>query len=930
MNPGVPQHGLNLLVPEEVLARFQILRPLGQGGMGDVFLARSLQGDELVAIKVMRSMKDPDQVKRFLRECETLSRLEHPYIIGLHEYGAGQGGPYMVMPFVEGRTLADGPAPPDPQEFMARVAEALQSIHDLRLVHRDVKPANLMMDAAGNPRLIDFGVVLDQDQTKLTSTGGMIGTLSYMAPELLMGQKASPAADWYAWGVTAYQIVEGTVPFITGDLMAAAHTGVLRPPRLEALLAMPGLAEAVLRCLSFTPSQRPAHAREIREIYSHATGGRLQQPPVEDFGRCLPPRQPGPRDPGAARHYRAGLQRDQAGDLPGAREAFKRAAGSAPEEPAVWIELGVVLTRMARWDEALDALDQALRRDPRDLEALRCQGLCLERVGRGASAVESFRRFLALAPPEMEQRRQEAVARIKAFEEGDTLSGNLDVSALVDTWKGLLPEERRRELEREPTLAGEPAPLGAELVQAARERRGAPAPPAGSDPVRMVPGPGSPPPEPRSLSPETDREPEPARAEAIPANTPRCDPPLAVPEPGSESDQAYREALAALREGDQQRGEDALRRAFARDPRHLPACRELGILLTDQGRFLEAVRPLEEAVRLDEADYEALRFQGICLERLNRPEEAELSYRSFLESAPRPVARARAHVEKRLQELAVVRRSPRQEPPTSGGVQLLDEVPERPRAPVSWSRLLMAAVFLSVVGVALRSLFLETSATYVRATRPLSVPLPFASAAKRKLERMNLDQSLSGVLRESIRSAVGRNQQRASLDREDFLAVLSHLAENPDRESVRALWLAMDQSVEEVALAALEAMARKDGEEGVRHLGRLISERRLQPESVVVRRALDALSRSQNPETPTLLVLLWVQAHSERRQSAVTEVFYGRVRDVLLVRDPGPLQESIEGLRQRRVSTAGRRAKQVAVSLEALEELLQGPTHPDL
>jgi tetratricopeptide (TPR) repeat protein len=874
--------------------------------MGEVFLARTLNSDALVAIKVLRSQKDPEQVQRFLRECEIMSRLKHPNIIPLHEYGVGEVGPYLVMPFIEGRTLDERPKLPNSVEFMLQVGDALQAIHDLRLVHRDVKPANIMVGADGSPMLIDFGVVLDADQSKLTQTGGMVGTLSYMAPELLMGKRATAAADWYAWGVTAYHLFEGTVPFITGDLMAAAHVGVLRPPLLNELRAFPGLAEGVLRCLTFDPGQRPSRCQELRDLVRESSGARvsLQERP-DGFFRCLPPRLPGPRDPTANRFYRRGIECAEAGDEEGAREALKRSLGHQNHSPDAWIELGLLLTRLGRWLEGLEVLEQALKRDPLNPEALRCHGLCLERLGRGAEGVQSFRKFLEHTSSDLEVTRQEVIARIKAFEEGETLSGQTEAGALVSTFQGLIAEKGAW-------------PIPVEKPTSMRKSEPQQAPPA----THIEPEKSSPTSTKRGIGALVPDQAKPRTLPPVPGKTPRCDPPHWASSEGSEADRTYLEGVELLRVSDPGGAEEAFRKAFARDPRHLPACRELGFLLTDQNRFSEALRPLDEASSLDSEDYEVARFRGIVLERLERGEAAELAFQHFLDRVPGYAARARAHAEKRLEDLKRTRLrgdSPTGRGPTPPPSRVIEHpsVPEAP--PFPWSRLLVFVGFLMVLGLSLRHLLDEGSEEYLWANRSLSVSLRFATAAQQTLEKSNPGDPMIGALQHAVRRAVGRKERRISLPHGDLRNLFVFLGERGDRESIRTLWHALDQTVEEVALEAVDAMARSDSQESVRHLQRLIRERRHSPEALEVRAALDHLSRSQHEEGRVALVYLFSQAAVERRQSAVSEVYYGRVLDAILARDPAIMRIVVREVREKREKEQSPRASQIVTALKSLE-----------
>lgn len=204
--------------------RYKIIKKIGEGGMGEVYLAEDTRLERQVAVKRLQLMgkrADLDMFKkRFERESKEMARFQHTNIVSVYDYGQDEEGIYLVQEFMPGGTLAErmrkGRIPTEEAvEIIIPIAKALQAIHDLDRVHRDVKPANILFDAYGVPKLADFGIVKlmeGEEGHTLTATGAVIGTPAYMAPELIGGE-ASPLTDQYALGVVLYEMVTGKKPF---------------------------------------------------------------------------------------------------------------------------------------------------------------------------------------------------------------------------------------------------------------------------------------------------------------------------------------------------------------------------------------------------------------------------------------------------------------------------------------------------------------------------------------------------------------------------------------------------------------------------------------------------------------------------------------------------------------------------------------------
>jgi tetratricopeptide (TPR) repeat protein len=243
--------------------RYRIVRELGRGGMGIVYQAEDTVLERPVAYKVLPDAirDDPKALEYFLREARIAASLQHPNIVTIYDAGQTGGHVYIAMEFVEGRSveslLDEAGALPISQalEIFRQACRSLAYAHAQRIVHRDVKPGNMMVGAAGLVKLMDFGLaaVVTQATAKVTSVRG---TPYYMAPEQILGQKLSAAADQYALGCTLYHLLTGRPPFVEGDILYHhIHTAPASPrtwnPRIPAWLDA-----IVLRSLRKDPAQR--------------------------------------------------------------------------------------------------------------------------------------------------------------------------------------------------------------------------------------------------------------------------------------------------------------------------------------------------------------------------------------------------------------------------------------------------------------------------------------------------------------------------------------------------------------------------------------------------------------------------------------------------------------------------------------------------
>ncbi|MDA2938906.1 serine/threonine-protein kinase [Acidobacteria bacterium AH-259-A15] len=268
------------------LGPYEIITLLGAGGMGEVYRARDTRLDRTVAIKVLLShlSDNPDLRQRFEREARTISRLNHPHICTLHDIGHHQGIDFLVMEYLEGETLADrlakGALPIDQAlRYAVEIADALDKAHRQGVVHRDLKPGNIMLTETG-AKLLDFGLAklrpppaaaaslsaLPTEEASLTAEGTILGTFQYMAPEQLEGKEADARTDIFAFGALLYETATGRKAF-EGKSQASLIAAILErdPPPISSLqpLTPPALDHAVRRCLAKKPDERWQSANDL-------------------------------------------------------------------------------------------------------------------------------------------------------------------------------------------------------------------------------------------------------------------------------------------------------------------------------------------------------------------------------------------------------------------------------------------------------------------------------------------------------------------------------------------------------------------------------------------------------------------------------------------------------------------------------------------
>ena len=261
------------------LGPYRLLALLGQGQMGVIFRARRDTDGESVALKILRGELAEDDLyrRRFQREGRIASELAHPHIVPVVDYGEASGWLYLAARYVQGLSLAElissrGQLPLTKTLRLARhVSAGLDALHDRNLVHRDVKPANVMVDESGTAALTDFGLARGEADTVLTRAGAVVGTVDYLAPELIRGRPATRSSDIYAFGCLVYECLAGAAPFSGKQFAETLLAHVREEPRvLSAHRAdLPqSVSWAVVKALAKEPAERPptatAYARLLR------------------------------------------------------------------------------------------------------------------------------------------------------------------------------------------------------------------------------------------------------------------------------------------------------------------------------------------------------------------------------------------------------------------------------------------------------------------------------------------------------------------------------------------------------------------------------------------------------------------------------------------------------------------------------------------
>jgi eukaryotic-like serine/threonine-protein kinase len=270
--------------------RYRVERVLGDGAMAKVVCAHDEELGRYVAVKLLdeRLADDESFRARFAREARVAAALSHPNVVTVFDVGEADGRPFIVMEFVEGRTLADrlrveGPLSPNEVRRIAlQVCAGLEHAHAQGMIHRDLKPGNLIERDDGTIKIADFGIARAIEGTELTEAGTIVGTAAYLAPEQAEGGEITPATDVFGLGVVLYELLTGRHPWKVDSLESLAGRGSVPPPELPPSTP-PALRTAILQSLAPDPGDRPASAAEV---------ARLLEGPGDDATAVMPRARP--------------------------------------------------------------------------------------------------------------------------------------------------------------------------------------------------------------------------------------------------------------------------------------------------------------------------------------------------------------------------------------------------------------------------------------------------------------------------------------------------------------------------------------------------------------------------------------------------------------------------------------------------------------
>ena len=254
--------------------RFRIERRLGRGGMAAVYLAHDEELGREVAVKVLQNLAgDGETRERFVNEARLAAGLAHPNVVSVFDTGEHDGAPYIVMEYVEGASLAEliarrGRLPPgEVVPLGLQACAGLQHAHDHGLIHRDVKPHNLLVRADGTLKVTDFGIAVSMDATRITTHGTILGTAAYLAPEQVAGEELSGTVDVYGLGAVLYEALTGRPPLEVSSLaeLGSVVTRDPEPVRRSAPDVPTALESAVMHALERRPEARPASPAELAD-----------------------------------------------------------------------------------------------------------------------------------------------------------------------------------------------------------------------------------------------------------------------------------------------------------------------------------------------------------------------------------------------------------------------------------------------------------------------------------------------------------------------------------------------------------------------------------------------------------------------------------------------------------------------------------------
>ncbi|HET7496620.1 MAG TPA: Stk1 family PASTA domain-containing Ser/Thr kinase [Candidatus Limnocylindrales bacterium] len=336
--------------------RYRLVGQLGQGGMATIFRAVDIQLGRDVAVKLLRPeyLRDPDFSSRFRQEAQSAASLNHPNVVSVYDYGEDPSGPFIVMEYVDGEDLAailrrNGALPPtQAARIAAAVARALAAAHARGLVHRDVKPGNVLIGRDGRVKVVDFGIARAVAEAQMTLPGTTLGSVHYFSPEQARGETATNESDIYSLGIVIYEMLTGRRPW-EGDSAAAVAlarlSGEVPDPAEERPSVPPDLAAITRKALAPLPGDRFLSATSMADALEASRSAGAVAPPTAG---AIAPSVAGPTAATAAPGFaRSGSARSNPAVVPYPRDAYADAADvDVPRRPPPRVrERGVIAAR---------------------------------------------------------------------------------------------------------------------------------------------------------------------------------------------------------------------------------------------------------------------------------------------------------------------------------------------------------------------------------------------------------------------------------------------------------------------------------------------------------------------------------------------------------------------------------------------------------
>ena len=278
--------------------RYLIERQIGSGGMADVYLATDQSLGRHVAIKILsdRYARDAGFIERFRREAAAAAGLRHPNIVTVYDRGESMGTSYIAMEYLEGPTLKEeivrrAPLPePEAINYAVQALHALEAAHRQGVIHRDIKPHNMVLTDEGRLKVTDFGIARAQNTQQMTEVGSIVGTAQYLSPEQARGQNVGPQSDIYSMGVVLYEMLCGELPF-TGDSavdIAMKQVSDAPPPlHTRNRLVSPAMEQVVMRALAKDPALRFSSAKQMADELARVGRGQAASSDTQQATRVI-------------------------------------------------------------------------------------------------------------------------------------------------------------------------------------------------------------------------------------------------------------------------------------------------------------------------------------------------------------------------------------------------------------------------------------------------------------------------------------------------------------------------------------------------------------------------------------------------------------------------------------------------------------------